>query len=88
MKGTSTATRRRINVILPEETLKLIDRVAVRGGRSRFIAEAVSHYVVATGRAELRKRLKEGALRRAERDRQFARGWFLLDEEAWQRPGK
>jgi len=76
--------RRRINIILPDETVRLIDRVAARGDRSRFIDEAVTHYVAATGRAELRKRLKEGALRRAERDRRLTRDWFLLDEEAWQ----
>ncbi len=75
--------RRRINITLPDDTVRLIDRVAAKGARSRFIAEAVSHYVHATGRAELRKRLKEGAVRRAERDRRLASEWFLLDEEAW-----
>jgi CopG family transcriptional regulator / antitoxin EndoAI len=75
--------RRRINITLPDETVRLIDRVAAKGDRSRFIAEAVTHYVSATGRAELRKRLKEGALRRAERDRRLATEWFLLEAEAW-----
>ncbi len=74
---------RRINITLPDETVRLIDRVTAKGDRSRFIAEAVTHYVGATGRAQLRKRLKEGALRRAERDRRLAQDWFLLDEEAW-----
>jgi CopG family transcriptional regulator/antitoxin EndoAI len=74
--------RRRINITLPEETVRLINRVA-KGNRSRFIAEAVTHYVGTTGRAELRRRLKEGALRRAERDRRLAAQWFPLDEEAW-----
>ncbi len=78
---------RRINITLPEETVNLVDRVASKGDRSRFIAEAIVHYAEATGRAKLRKRLKEGALRRADRDRRIATEWFLLDEEAWQ-PGK
>jgi len=76
---------RRLNITLPEETVRLIDRVAAKGDRSRFIAEAVTHYVGSSGRAQLRKRLKEGALRRAERDLRLARDWFPLDEEAWQR---
>src|SRR5256885_8438785 len=51
-------------------TIRLIDRVAAKGDRSRFIAEAVRRYVGGRGRAELRRRLREGAARRAERDLQ------------------
>jgi CopG family transcriptional regulator / antitoxin EndoAI len=75
---------RRINITLSEETVRLIDRVAAKGDRSRFIAEAVHHYVTATGRAKLRVRIEESATRRAARDLQLARDWFVLDEEAWQ----
>jgi CopG family transcriptional regulator/antitoxin EndoAI len=76
---------RRINITLPEATVRLIDRVAAKGDRSRLIADAVTHYVEATGRAQLRKRLKEGAIRRADRDRRLVADWFALDEEAWRR---
>jgi CopG family transcriptional regulator/antitoxin EndoAI len=76
---------RRVNITLPEETIRLIDRVAAKGDRSRLIAEAVRRYVGARGRAELRRRLREGAVRRAERDLQLVADWFSLDEEAWQR---
>jgi CopG family transcriptional regulator/antitoxin EndoAI len=31
----------------------------------------------------LKEQLKEGAIRRAERDRQLAEEWFSLEEEAW-----
>ena len=72
---------RRINITLPEATVRLLDRVAPKGDRSRLIAEAVSHYVAAAGRAQLRKWLKEGAIRRAGRDRELAADWFALDEE-------
>ena len=78
----------RINITLPEETVRLLDRVAAKGERSRLIAKAITHYVGATGRAHLRKRLREGAIRRAERDLRFAREWFSLDEEAWRRSKK
>ena len=83
-----TIVHRRINITLPEATVRLIDRLAAKGDRSRLIDEAVTHYVKATSRAELRKRLKAGAIRRAERDRQLAADWFMLDDEAWQRSGK
>ncbi len=74
---------RRINVTLPEETVKLIDRVSEKGDRSRLIDEAVKSFIKEVGRAHLRKRLKEGYLRRTERDRRLAEEWFLLEEEAW-----
>ena len=75
---------RRLNITLPEETVKLLDRAAPKGDRSRLIAEAIRSYVREAGRANLRKRLREGAMRRAERDRRLAEEWFLIDEEAWQ----
>ena len=88
VKGGFTIVHRRINITLPEDTVRLIDRLVAKGDRSRLIDEAVTHYVKATSRAELRKRLKAGAIRRAERDRQLAADWFMLDDEAWQRSGK
>jgi CopG family transcriptional regulator / antitoxin EndoAI len=86
MKGGLTTMHRRINISLPEETLALIDRVAKLGDRSRFIDEAVKHYVQEVGRSKLRKQLQEGALRRAKRDLALAEEWFGLDEEVWQDP--
>ncbi len=73
----------RINITLPEETIQLIDRVSKKGNRSRLIDQAVKRYVTDARRATLRKRLKEGALRRAERDLRLAEESFFLEEEAW-----
>ena len=83
MKTPPAAVYRRLNITLPEDAVRLIDRVADKGGRSRLIADAIRHYVGKTDRATLRKRLREGAGRRAQRDRQLARDWFFADEEAW-----
>ncbi len=74
---------RRINITLPEETIRLIDRVARKGDRSFLISEAVRHYVASMGKARLRRLLKEGALRHAERDLAIAEDWSSLDEEQW-----
>jgi len=74
----------RVNITLPEDALRLIDRVAVKGDRGRFIDTAVRHYVDAIGRANLRKHLKEGAIRGAQRDLHLAGEWFTLEEELWQ----
>ena len=84
MKSTETAYRR-LNITLPRETARLVDRVAGKGNRSRFIADAIAFYVGATRRAEFRKRLKEGARRRSDRDRALAIEWFDLDDEVWQK---
>jgi CopG family transcriptional regulator / antitoxin EndoAI len=75
---------KRINVILPEDTLRLLDRVAPRGNRSRLIAEAVQHFVSSRTRRNLADRLKQGAVANAQRDLEIAQEWFSLDEEAWQ----
>jgi CopG family transcriptional regulator/antitoxin EndoAI len=83
MKG-DIIMRKRVNITLPEETLELIDRVTEHGDRSRFIDEAVKHYVEQRGRTNLKKQLKEGAIQRAQRDLALAEEWFALDEEAWQ----
>ena len=72
---------KRLNITLPERTVALMDRVAGKGQRSRLIAQAVHRYVEEEGRANLRKRIAEGAKARAERDLQLAADWFLLDEE-------
>jgi len=76
--------RRRINITLSEETVKLLDKASAPGDRSAFIDHAVRRYVAQVGRARLRKRLKEGYGRGAERDLRLAQQWFLLDEEGWQ----
>ena len=75
---------KRLNVTLPEETIRLIDRSAHRGNRSRFIDQAVRYFVRDRGRTELRRLLKEGAQQRAARDLVLAEEWFSLDEDAWQ----
>jgi len=73
----------RINLMLPAETLRLIDRVARKGNRSRFVDQAVRHYVDTVGKASLRKLLREGATRRSRRDTRLAEEWFALEDPAW-----
>ena len=80
--------RKRINVTLPEETIDLMDRILAKGDRSEFIREAVEEYVKRQGRANLRKRMKEGAEDEAELDLQVAEEWFDLDEGACPNPKK
>ena len=71
---------RRINITLPEETIRLIDRVAKKGDRSFLISEAVQRYVASVGKTRLRRLLKEGAIDQAGRDLKLAQEWCSLDE--------
>jgi metal-responsive CopG/Arc/MetJ family transcriptional regulator len=74
----------RINIMLPEETLAVLRRVAPRGNRSRFISRAVIHYVETQGKESLREHLKAGYLANADENLKIAAEWFPLEEEAWQ----
>jgi CopG family transcriptional regulator/antitoxin EndoAI len=76
---------KRINVVLPVETIKVLDRVAPKGNRSRLISEAVLDYVESRAKGTLAERLKAGAVANAKRDLEITQEWFSLDEEAWQR---
>ena len=74
-------TRKRVNIILPKDTIHLIDRVAQKGDRSRFLDEAVRFYVREFGRANLRKLLREGATKHAQRDLRLTEEWFPVEHK-------
>jgi len=76
---------KRINVVLRDSTLAVLDRVTPRGGRSRLIDRAVCSLIKAEGKINLRERLKQEALANAERDLMIAAEWFQLEEEASRR---
>ncbi|HEY2380564.1 MAG TPA: hypothetical protein VGK48_05220 [Terriglobia bacterium] len=77
---------KRINILLPEKTLEVLDRVAPKGDRSRFISEAVLHYVETRGKQILREQLKAGYLAGADDSLKIAAEWFPLEEEAGRQP--
>jgi CopG family transcriptional regulator / antitoxin EndoAI len=76
---------KRINIVLPEGTLRTIDRMVKPGGRSRFINQAVEHFVAHQSVDALRTRLELAAIRDRDLDREVAADWFEVDNEAWQR---
>lgn len=76
---------KRINIMLPERTLAVLDRVAPKGNRSRFVSEAVLHYVETQGKQSLREQLKAGYQANADENLRIAAEWFPLEEEAWQK---
>ncbi len=75
---------KRINVILPEQTIDMLDRIAGKENRSQFIETAVHFYADQNGKGNLLKLLKEGAIAHAQRDLALSEEWFDLEEEACQ----
>jgi CopG family transcriptional regulator/antitoxin EndoAI len=73
---------KRINIVLPETTIKVLDRVAPKGERSRFISQAVLHYVASVGKQRLREQLKAGYQANADDSLTIASDWFPIEEEA------
>ncbi len=76
---------KRINVVLPVETIEILDRAAPKGSRSHVISEAIVYYVESQAKGKLAERLKSGAMSNARRDLEIAQEWFSLDEESWRR---
>ncbi len=72
---------KRINIVLPDTTVKVLDRVAPKGDRSRFISEAVLHYVETVGKKSLKEQLKAGYQANAARNLEITTEWFPLEEE-------
>jgi CopG family transcriptional regulator/antitoxin EndoAI len=73
---------KRINIVLPDKTLAILDRVTPKGTRSRFIDRAVRHLVETESKTNLRERLKAEAIENADRDLALATEWFPLEEQA------
>ena len=76
---------KRINIMLPEKTLAVLDRVASKGNRSRFVSAAVLHFVETQGKQSLQEQLKAGYQANAEESLKIAAEWFPLEEQAWQK---
>jgi metal-responsive CopG/Arc/MetJ family transcriptional regulator len=73
---------KRINIVLPETTVKVLDRVAPKGNRSSFISRAVLHYVHSVDKRRLKEQLEAGYQANAEENLKIALEWFPLEEEA------
>jgi CopG family transcriptional regulator/antitoxin EndoAI len=76
---------KRLNIVLPDSTVQAIDRLTKPGQRSRFINDAVQHYVTECSTEALRTRLAQAVVRDQDLDREVATDWFAVDQEAWQR---
>lgn len=70
----------KINITLPEQTAHLIEQMADKSSISRFVEDAVIYYIEHVGKESLRERMKQGALKRAERDLKLSQEWNSLED--------
>lgn len=75
---------KRLNITLPEQTVRLMDRVAGKGRRSSLIDRAVRRYVREETRANVRKQLAASYQANAPFDLHLAEEWFPAEQEAWE----
>jgi len=77
----NSTTYQRVDFTLPKETVKLLEKIAKRGDRSRLVDQAIRYFAKEMSRANLRKQIKEGALVNASRDLSLIEEWFSIDDE-------
>lgn len=79
---------KRINITLPEETLRLLEKHVQKGDRSALIDEALRRFLDEKHRAKLRLELAEGYRRNRRINRELSEEWRPLEEKAWQGKGR
>ena len=79
MNTATVSTHERVNITLPKDTLRLIDRVTKKTNRSRFLDCAVHFYIAKIGRTNLKTRLRAGAVARRDSDEAIAEEWFPVE---------
>jgi CopG family transcriptional regulator / antitoxin EndoAI len=73
----------KINIILPEQTVLLIEKITDKAGRSTFVEDAVKYYVEHVGKDRIREQLKLGGFKRAQRDLKLSEEWNTLEDNIW-----
>lgn len=74
---------KRLNIVLPDSTVQTIDRMVKPGQRSRFINQAVQHYVANRSTEALRTQLELATVRDQDLDREVAADWLAVDQQTW-----
>lgn len=73
----------RLNIVLSKDLIEEIDRIAGRGKRSRFIADAVKRRIRELEKERLRKEMAEGYQAVRQESEELAREFEAADLEGW-----
>jgi CopG family transcriptional regulator / antitoxin EndoAI len=74
---------REINITLPEQTAHLVEQMIAKKNISRFVEDAIKYYMKHIGTIKLHEQLKQGAIKRAERDLKLSQEWNELEDNRW-----
>ncbi|UMX48079.1 MAG: ribbon-helix-helix domain-containing protein [Candidatus Nealsonbacteria bacterium DGGOD1a] len=77
----NSTTYQRVDITLPKETVRLLEKIAKRGDRSRLVDQAIRYFAKEMSRTNLKKQLKDGAIVNASRDLNLVEEWFSIDNE-------
>jgi len=72
-----------IHIVLPEQTAYMLEQMADKRSISGFVEDAVKYYMEHAGKKRLREHLKQGAVKRAERDLKLSQEWNSLEDSEW-----
>jgi len=75
----NSTTYQRVDVTLPKETVRLLEKIAKRGDRSWLVDQAIRFFAKEMSRANLKKQVREGAIVNASRNLNLAEEWFSID---------
>lgn len=79
---------KRIGIVLPETTIRLLEKVAKPGQRSSFIDQAVRHFAANRSAEAIRTQLERAAIRDQDLDREVAADWSAADARKFGRPAR
>ena len=71
-----------INITISEQTSHLIEQITNKKNISKFVEDAVMYYMEHAGKISLREQIKQGALKRAERDLKLSQEWNNLEDNS------
>ena len=77
------SNKEKVTLTLPSEVMDAVREEAAPRGYSKFIAEAVTHFVQERRKSALRERLIAGYQASAARDQALAEEWRHVEEELW-----
>ncbi len=73
----------RMNITIPEEIARQVEKLTPPGKRSQFISEALKHRIEEIEREKIQKALEEGYKARKQESHFIAKEFEAADMEVW-----
>jgi metal-responsive CopG/Arc/MetJ family transcriptional regulator len=73
----------KVTFTIPKETMNQVREIAPARGYSKFVTEAIEHFLEENRKQALRERLIAGYQANVEADAAMAEEWRPIEEETW-----